>query len=56
MEELNKIQMAKRELVSDTFRLFHKNQLLKRKLKKLEKEKKISELDNFILKLKLLTN
>lgn len=56
MDELNKLQKTKRELVEDTFRLFHKNQLLKRRLKKLEGEKKVFELDNFILKLKLLTN
>ena len=56
MDELIKVQTIKKELTSDTFKLYFRNQLLKRNLRKLEREKKKFEFDNFILKLKLLTN
>ena len=56
MEELNKVQMQKYTLLNDTFRLLFRNRILKKKLRELRKENYKFELDNYIFKLKFMTN
>ena len=56
MEELNKVQMQKYTLLNDTFRLLFRNKILKKKLRELRKENYKFELDNYIFKLKFMTN